>query len=54
MKNLITFIKLQKQILGLLKYSFKELDDYKFLTREEKKIITEEDFKELRKLSGCK
>ena len=44
--DLINYIRYKKEILGILKYSFEEVTDYKYLTKSEKKIITnEKDFK---------
>jgi hypothetical protein len=40
--NLINYIRYKKEILGILKYSFEEVKDYKYLTKTEKKIITNE------------
>jgi len=46
MKKLITYLRYKKEILGILKYSFEEVNNYKYLTKSEKKIITnEKDFK---------
>jgi hypothetical protein len=44
MKDIITYIKLQKQIIGLLRYSLNEIENYKDLTESEKQIINEEEF----------
>lgn len=38
--NLINYIRYRKEILGILKYSFEEVTEYKYLTKSEKKIIT--------------
>ena len=44
--DLINYIRYKKEILDILKYSFEEVTDYKYLTKSEKKIITnEKDFK---------
>ena len=53
MKNLIELLKIiryRKQIIQLLRYSFDEVKDYRYLTRKERFIITEKQFHDLKAL----
>jgi hypothetical protein len=54
MKNLIEILKIlkyRKQIILLLRYSFDEVQEYRYLTRKEKQIIrTEREFYDIKSL----
>ena len=54
MKNLIELLKViryRKQIIQLLRYSFNEVTEYKYLTTKEKQILkTEKEFYDLKAL----
>ncbi len=51
LKNLITYLRYRKQILALINYSFEEVVYYKYLTKTEKRIISQEQFQEIRLLA---
>jgi hypothetical protein len=44
MNKILLFLKYRKQILALLKYSFNDVSDYKYLTIKERSILSEKDF----------
>lgn len=54
MKNLIELLKIlryRKQIIQLLRYSFNEVQEYKYLTIKEKQILrTEREFYDIKSL----
>jgi len=54
MKNLIELLKIiryRKQIIQLLRYSFDEVKEYRYLTTREKQILrTEKQFHDLKAL----
>ena len=54
MKNLIELLKViiyRKQIIQLLRYSFNEVQEYKYLTTKEKQILkTEKEFYNIKSL----
>jgi hypothetical protein len=54
MKNLIELLKViryRKQIIQLLRYSFDEVQEYRYLTTKEKQILrTEREFYDIKSL----
>lgn len=50
MKLFLKMFRMRKLILNCLRYSFSEVEDYRFLTYVEKKFITIKDFKEIKEL----
>jgi superfamily II RNA helicase len=51
MGKIIKYWKYRKQIIMLLRYSFAEVKDYRYLTKTEKKILrSEKEFVDVRSL----
>jgi hypothetical protein len=48
--ELLKIIKYRKEIILLLRYSFDEVNDYQFLTRKEKVILTKKQFYDIKTL----
>lgn len=51
MKKLFKYLKYRKQIMALIRYSFEEVKEYKYLTKKEKEIIkTNKEFIDIKSL----